>query len=542
MIRFGLDFGTTNTVLARLRLGEDAPVPVRFAGGAEVVPSLVALDEGKLRFGADAAACEDVVAGLKNLLRDHKGRSRPVVKFAGGTLPLDEVLGQWFTWLRDAAREDLAARGLTLPERPPLVPTVPQNCHDLQRRAVREAAESAGFTVLDILNEPTSAALSLAVLGVTVAVEPGRHIAVYDFGGGTFDASLVRADGDGRFTEVDSEGVRRLGGGDVDAALTDLLVARFAALDAVRKAKWDPEPAQLGRLRRQAEKAKIALATEVDLDSHAVTLSNVIGTRSAVAALRKQQVEIERADLAAVADPLIAKSVAALRKLLVRNRPALDTLSAVVLTGGSAGLPGVAAQVEALLAKLGGSTAKVITSDRRMHDVAFGAAWYAGRLAEARQVLERRTALHFGVWRVEHGREWFHVVQRRGDPVPGPSRTVVYRPAHDLGEFRFVQCSEIVDAAGSPVAPADLVDADARRDLRPAGDILDYPHPLRVAFAPALADREAAVLDGMAISEADPGVTVVETYHFPADGTVGISIAVDQRSRAMSLDFARTRG
>ena len=541
MLRFGLDFGTTNTVMARLRPGEDQPVPVRFAGGADHAPSLVALDGGNLRFGDDAVGGEDLVAGVKSLLRDHRGRGRPVVKFESATLPLDQVLGQWFAWLKAQAATDLDARGITLDERPDLVPTVPQNCHDLQRRAVRDAAESAGFRVLDILNEPTAAALSLAVLGVTVAVEPGRHVAVYDFGGGTFDASLVRADGDGRFTEVDSEGVRKLGGDDIDAALAKLLVDRFLAKDAVRGAGWKPEAAHLGRLRRLAEKAKIALASDRGLESHAVTLTNVIGTRSQHAALRRQQVELDRDDLDAAAGPLIDRSFATLKKLLSRNPQALPELGSLVLTGGSAGLPGIADRAHDLLAARGCDQVRVVTSDRRMHDVAFGAAWYAGRLADAVPTLERRSALHFGVWRVEHGHDWFHVLQRRGDPLHGEERTVAYRPAHNLGEFRYVQCSELVDGGGSPVDVSDLEDADDRRDLRPAGEILEYPHPLRIGFASALRAKASDQLDAVAVVEADPGVEVEERYALRPDGLVDIVIAVADRMVPLTLDFAKAR-
>lgn len=536
----GIDFGTTNTVVARLREGEPSPTLVRL-GGTDTTPSAVAIDsEGRFVFGQQALSCPSPCLGIKNLLREHKGRSAPIAVFEGpeGAIerPLIEVLTAFFAWLLAAIRADLEPRGMDLPEHPPVVLTVPQNCHDLQRRATRDAATAAGFAVLDILNEPGAAALGLGATGVSVEVAKGDLLLVYDFGGGTFDASLLRRLGDERFSEVDSEGVRRCGGGDVDDTLLEGVLDDLGGRKKVAKSGWTPDGGQRTRLARLVEKAKIDLAGEDDLEAAAVTLANVIGTRSKHASLRKEVVSVSHKQLEEAAKPIVKKTMIALGKLLKRNETVLGRLAAVVLTGGSSALPGVVAGVERALKRYGCQQAAVLTSDRRAHDVAVGAAVFAAGAGS----LQRRTALHFGVWRVEHGQDWFHVLLPRGTELGDEAvdLSVAYTPTHDIGAFRYCQCSELVDGDGQPVVK---VEDQARRDLRPGGEVLEYPRALRVPFAADIRDLAEDELCQRPIHEVAPTVTVEERYEVAADGIVDIAVAIDDEERSLSLDFTASR-
>ncbi len=542
----GIDFGTTNTVVARMRAGDAQPTLIRF-GKDEMAPSAAAWDGQRLHFGKDALEQEAPLLGLKSLLRDHRGRSKPVVTFDDGRkLPLGEVLDGYFAWIRAAIAADLGERGIPVPDPIPVVLTVPQNCHDVQRRTTRAAALDAGFQVVDILNEPTAAALAIALMGVTTQVATGSHLCLYDFGGGTFDASLVRRDGEARFVEVDSEGVQKLGGADIDADLSEAVVEQLTGEAPVVQAKWRPEAVHLGRIRRLCEKAKIALANDAELEFFPISLAGVIGTRSPLAFLRKVQVEIGRDELVSAAAPRIRKTIAALRQMLDRNPAALGSLAAVVLTGGSSRLPGVQDGVRQLLDRFGLGPVRIVASDRSMHDVALGAAAY-GALGSAggARIIDRRAAMHVGVWRVAHGREWFHVLLSRGTPLPEDDflkTEITYRPGHDVGEYRFCQCSELVDGAGGPVEAADLGDLRRRRDLLPSGDILDYPRPLRIAFAAALRHLDGDALDRLPITTCDPGVEVEEIWRFHPDGLVDIAIAVAGQVVPLTLDFANCHG
>lgn len=535
----GIDFGTVNTVVMRFRPGEGVPTPVRI-DKAESTPSAVAVNgKGQLVFGSAALSADTPVLGLKNLIRDHKGRKAPSVELTGPDGPttwlLRDVLTAFFTWIKQAVDADLANRGLDLAEPMAVVITVPQNCHDLQRRAVRDAAMAAGFPSCDILNEPSAAALGLAASGITVTVPEGGLLAVYDFGGGTFDCSLLKRQVGGRYTEIDSEGVRRCGGGDVDDALVDMAMTELAEHAAVQALGWQPDAGQAVRLRRQCEKAKIDLANDPDQEVALLTLTNVIGTRSKFAKIRKEVVGIEREQLLAVAKPLVTKTMVAMGKLLKRNSAELDQLCAVILTGGSSALPGVHEAVQRSLDRLGRSGAAVIASDRSMHDVAMGAAYASADTS----LIERRTALHFGVWRVEHGTEWFDVLVPRGesiDPDQPIERRVAYQPTHDIGAFRYCQCTDLVDANGNEVAAAPDA-APGTKGLLPAGDILEYPSAIRIPFVPELRGVSAPELDQRDIVTTAPTVAVVERYTVDSDGIISISIECDDSTTDLSLDF-----
>ena len=144
-----------------------------------------------------------------------------------------------------------------------------------------------------------------------------------------------------------------------------------------------------------------------------------------------------------------------------------------------------------------------------MQDVAMGAAYAC---ADS-NLISRRTALHFGVWRVEHGEEWFDVLVPRGqelDPEQPLEHQVSYKPTHDIGAFRFCQCSELVDAEGNELSAAEL--EGERQDVVPAGDVCEYPSSIRVPFKEGLRQLPHDELSGRTIGTTAPTVAVTESY------------------------------
>ena len=184
-------------------------------------------------------------------------------------------------------------------------------------------------------------------------------MAVYDFGGGTFDCSLLKRLAGGRYQELDSEGVRRCGGGDIDDALYEHVLTELVSRRKVAKLKWVPKTGQ-AQLRRQCEKSKIDLSNDLEQELAPLTLSNVIGTRSRHAAIRKEMVGIERETLVNFAKPLVKKTMVALGKLLKRNKAELGELCGVILSGGSSALPGVEG-VQRALGRIDRKDASVIS-------------------------------------------------------------------------------------------------------------------------------------------------------------------------------------
>jgi molecular chaperone HscA len=183
--------------------------------------------------------------------------------------------------------------------------TVPAYFNDAQRQATKDAARLAGFNVLRLLNEPTAAALAY---GLDTGVQ-GLYL-VYDLGGGTFDVSLLRLQ-DGVFQVVATGGDTELGGDDIDAAVADRLTPSPALSPAVRRLA----------ARQLKEKLTTAPMAEVTLAGHTFRL--------------------DRAELAAAAAPVLERTIALTRGVLVDAGVTLPDVEGIVLVGGSTRMPAV---------------------------------------------------------------------------------------------------------------------------------------------------------------------------------------------------------
>lgn len=315
----GLDFGTTNTLCAWM--DGDIPVIVPNDRGERATPSVVArADSGELLIGSSArsqalADPRSALFGVKRLL----GKSRTVNVAGSASTPEDmaaAIIGK--------VRQD-AERYLGF-EVDRAVITVPARYGDPQRRAVRDAAARAGLRTARIMNEPSAAALARA--WASARDETERMVLVYDFGGGTFDATVLRARG-GSCAVLASEGDDALGGMDIDTALYHHVADQFR-----RQFRIDPDAdAYLSRLLVDlCEKAKIELSTR---DEAVIAVPFLRGADGLV----HPSVKIARADFDRIAAPFIDRSLALVERVLVMAGARPSDLGALVLSGGSSRIP-----------------------------------------------------------------------------------------------------------------------------------------------------------------------------------------------------------
>jgi molecular chaperone DnaK len=340
----GIDLGTTNSSVAAV---VDGSVTVLSdPSGRTTTPSVVAfLENGEVWVGhrARARLVDDpanTIYSAKRLI------GRPfhdaAVRMARAALPYDIVAGpdgQVAVQTRAGAYSiaEIAAmilRKMAVVARERLgnapvhaVITVPANFNDSQREYTRVAGKIAGLEVLRIVNEPTAGALAYGFDGSKDGI-----IAVYDFGGGTFDVSVVQIR-KGVYRVLSTAGDPFLGGDDLDVALAGRLADRFR-----REARIDLRRSQTDwqRLLFAAEQAKIELADEE------MTRVSLEGSSFGAAGGGALRLEVTRSDLASIAYPFVERSLDLTRRGLQAARVGVGDVTEVVLVGGTTRVPLVA--------------------------------------------------------------------------------------------------------------------------------------------------------------------------------------------------------
>jgi molecular chaperone DnaK (HSP70) len=348
----GIDLGTTNSEVAAY-LGDR--VQVLGPADAKVLPSCVGLTpDGELLVGKPARHQQLVYPErtVRSIKRKMGAETRVTLGDRSFTPPeVSAVI------LRALAQ--MAERELGQPVRRAVI-TVPAYFSDAQRQATREAGELAGLEVVRILNEPTAASLAYGF-----GAEQARTVMVYDLGGGTFDVSIVRVEGD--VTEVlASHGNNELGGDDFDRLLLDKLLGEFEREHGER---LDPGGPARARLLWAAEEAKRQLSYEPYARLREEALL-VAGGKP----LHLDR-EVSRDEYEELIRPLVESTLVSVTKALDDSRTRAADLDAILLVGGSTRTPLVAGT---LLARTG------IEPHREVHPdlcVALGAGVLAARLA-----------------------------------------------------------------------------------------------------------------------------------------------------------------
>src|SRR5467141_5454000 len=241
-MRFGIDFGTTHTVVAMIDRGN---YPVVSFEHHDSIPSIVSLDSnGELVFGRTEPGWT-VLRSFKRLLADAHPDTE--VRIGNRAVRLADLLTGFLSQVRD----DLLYRsnaGLRKKDRIEVAVSVPANASTAQRLMTLDAYRRAGFDVKAVLNEPSAAGFEYAHRFRETVTSKREYVLVYDLGGGTFDASLIHMEG--RANEVvTSSGISRLGGDDFDGAIAQLVLAQRGSgtltdhlLDEVREQKESLTP------------------------------------------------------------------------------------------------------------------------------------------------------------------------------------------------------------------------------------------------------------------------------------------------------------
>src|SRR6202041_2055228 len=323
-MRVGIDFGTTHTVVAVVDRGN---YPVVSFDGVDAWPSMIAANEGgELRYGPDAAAVRhhpdwSVLRSFKRLLND--AGPTTTVDLAGRRYLLADLFAGFLTQFRSDLQHCSNA------ELAPGVPveaaiSVPANASSAQRFLTLDAFAQAGFEVIPLPNEPSAAGFEYAHRYRSTITAKREYVLIYDLGGGTFDASLLKMTG--RLNEVVvSEGIQRLGGDDFDETIFKL----------VRKG---------ARLRKLDADTRDLLLEECAVRKEAVG-PNTRRFLVDLSAVDKPAYSCAIDDVYAVCAPLIEKTVGVLSRVLHDpNGDDIDwsEVAGIYVVGGGGGFPLVA--------------------------------------------------------------------------------------------------------------------------------------------------------------------------------------------------------
>ncbi|HSB73629.1 MAG TPA: Hsp70 family protein [Candidatus Methylomirabilis sp.] len=494
-MRLGIDFGTTRTRVAAVLRGNYPLISFEAGGGggADWYPSLIAAQADRLAFGLRAQAVQyepgwEVLRSFKRRLGDIASASH--WKLGDTEAPAIE----WLTRFLTALRQDLLRHsnlGVSRRERLEVMVGVPANANSNQRFLTLEACRQAGFDPIGMLNEPSAAGIEYAHRYRTADMSRRReHVVVYDLGGGTFDAAVISMIGS-QHDVIASEGISRLGGDDFDEALLEL------ALNEGGLASADL-PVSRSRLLDLCREAKEGLNSN---------------SRKVVVDFGQVQPEVGEVmvPIAGFHDrcrPLIHQTIQATEKAMQaawgETDGSLTGVAAVYLVGGSCELPVLA---RALRERFG----------RRVRRSPYPPAATAIGLAIAADqgggyALTERFSRHFGVWREGESGEQvvFDPIFRKQTPLPQPGQPALqarreYHPVHNVGRFRFLECSSLGDRT------------------EPAGDILSWKEVV-FPFAPDL--TQAAPLEKIRV-ERNPEVSsyaIEEVYRCDAAGMIEVAI------------------
>ncbi len=376
-LALGIDLGTTNSVAAvATPMGVEIMLGPR---GERVQPSAVAMPAaGGVLVGTEArlarlAEPEAVILSAKRFIGQNL-RSLPVQAATSGVgffleeginqqpiavvrdrrMTMPEVSSHVLLHLKRNAERQL---GTQLRH---AVITVPANFTDGQRQATKEAGRLAGLEVLRLINEPTAAALAYGF-----GKRLDEHLCVFDFGGGTFDASLLRVEHE-LFEVVASEGELFLGGDDIDRVLAEHLAEHFHA-----RIGLDPRPHPLLMMKLQMSAESI----KCHLSDHLVAEGEIDGLDLPSGQMARLAFHVTRAQFEQMIEGFVERSIAVTRRMLELSGLAPRDVSEVLCVGGSTRIP----LVRQRLAELFGKPPNIRINPDEV--VAQGAAIQAGSLA-----------------------------------------------------------------------------------------------------------------------------------------------------------------
>ncbi|MCK5707371.1 MAG: molecular chaperone DnaK [Candidatus Aureabacteria bacterium] len=347
----GIDLGTTNSCVSVMEGGQ--PVVIPNAEGGRTTPSVVAFSkDGEMLVGTVAKRQaitnpENTIYSIKRFMGrkySEVGSEIPKVPYkvmqgdngdvkvsvSKGVFTPPEISARILQKMKQTAEDYL---GQTVTD---AVITVPAYFNDSQRQATKDAGAIAGLNVLRIINEPTAASLAYGI-----DKKKDEKIAIYDFGGGTFDVSILEL-GEGVFEVKATNGDTHLGGDDLDQRIIDWMVAEFKKDQGIDLSK---DSMALQRLKEAAEKAKCELSGTVE------TVINLPFVTADQSGPKHLNMTLTRAKFEQLVDDLIERTVEPCKTALKDAGMTAADIDEVILVGGTTRIPKVQESVKSLFKK-----------------------------------------------------------------------------------------------------------------------------------------------------------------------------------------------
>ena len=347
----GIDLGTTNSVVSVMEAGQ--PTVIANQEGTRTTPSVVAFTKSGERLVGQVAKRqaitnpEQTIFSIKRFMGRHYNEVSEEMKMVpykvvrgenddarvdinGAKQSPPEISAMILTKLKEAAEAYLGQKVTEA------VITVPAYFNDAQRQATKDAGKIAGLDVKRIINEPTAAALAYGLDKKT-----NETIAVYDFGGGTFDVSILEV-GDGVVEVKSTNGDTHLGGDNIDQRIMDWIISEFKKEQGIDLSK---DQMALQRLKEAAEKAKMELSTllETDVNLPFVT-ADATGPKHLLMKLTRSRYE-------QMCEDIFQRSVGPCKQAMADANVTPDKIDEVVLVGGSTRIPRIQTIVKELFNK-----------------------------------------------------------------------------------------------------------------------------------------------------------------------------------------------
>jgi molecular chaperone DnaK len=349
----GIDLGTTNSAVAIIEGGQ--PKIIENIEGGRTTPSIVAIAKNNDRLVGLLAKRQSVtnpqntIYGIKRFMGHMY--DDPEIQKSGTTAPFKMQKGKdggvevnigdkWYrpeeisSMILAKIKADVEAKlGEKITE---AIITVPAYFNDAQRKATKDAGMIAGLDVKRIINEPTAAALAYGFNS-----KKNEQIAVFDFGGGTFDISVLEVSND--VIEVKStDGDSHMGGRDIDQKIINWLASEFKKETGIDVTK---DPLALQRLDEAAEKAKIELSTTVE------TEVNIPFITSDANGPKHLLIKMTRANLESIAEEYINRSIEITKRAIEASPFKIDQIDEIIMVGGQTRMPKIVEEVKKLFGK-----------------------------------------------------------------------------------------------------------------------------------------------------------------------------------------------
>ncbi|HXK58669.1 MAG TPA: Hsp70 family protein [Acidobacteriota bacterium] len=507
-MRLGIDFGTTRTVVAVADRGNYPVVCFHGANGDSRTwhPSVAAALPGQnpvFGFEAESNFGRPGWSFLRSFKR-YLGSHSPDSTLQIGETSFSAL--DLMTRYLDQLKLDLLQRSnLDLTEDEPLEAfiAVPANANSNQRFITLESFSRAGFRVLGMMNEPSAGGIEFAHRFGNKQMARREHLVVYDLGGGTFDASVISVKGES-FEVLANDGIARLGGDDFDEILKNRVLERLGITKLDSAAEFN-----LLELCREAKEGLNPNSRKISIDVGRVISKAPVVTLPVSEFYERCQPLVQRT----------IESVELAAKRGLGSGDSWDEVSALYLVGGSSDLPVVARTLRERYGR------RVRRSPYPFAATAIGLAIAADRVK--RQSLQEKFSRYFGVWREgECGRvitfdpifSWETPLPQSGQPDLVSVRR--YRPVHNLGFFRYLECSR-VDSEG-----------------RPAGDITPW-ETLAFPFDPQLQKNNA---DGGEVHRLPDVENHLVEEHYRCDRAGIIQVTIADRTTGFSKSYRLRRG